>query len=246
MKKFRILLLTIMFICISVSLNAAPLIPNNGGTPNLFEAVNLLIDTSYTSNADIASRQTNNDQVWYNMDEYGNEPWAVIGLSAGYTNTLGIYTDPGVGAVRTDLWTGTGFDFLGDGTAANPFPGDKFGNVVTEGSNFGFYLFSDGTDYLYSETSLNANGFDYMTTYALPELIGETIFTDNNGTKLSWTVKGSAYLIGFEDIVGGGDGDYNDTMFLVSKIAPVPEPTTMILFGIGLLGLAGINRKKHA
>ncbi len=27
--------------------------------------------------------------------------------------------------------------------------------------------------------------------------------------------------------------------------APVPEPTTIILFGIGLLGLAGINRRKN-
>ncbi len=27
--------------------------------------------------------------------------------------------------------------------------------------------------------------------------------------------------------------------------APVPEPGTLILFGIGLLGIAGVNRKKE-
>jgi len=48
--------------------------------------------------------------------------------------------------------------------------------------------------------------------------------------------------------------DYSDTFNFTAGIAefqittstgaPVPEPATMLLFGIGLIGLAGVNRKK--
>jgi hypothetical protein len=44
------------------------------------------------------------------------------------------------------------------------------------------------------------------------------------------------------DSVGSITIDYQYTPFEVP--APIPEPTTMLLFGTGLIGIAGIRRQK--
>ena len=56
------------------------------------------------------------------------------------------------------------------------------------------------------------------------------------------------WVIGFEDILGGGDEDYNDAIFAVRGITAVPEPVTMTLLATGLAGMGGagaFRRRKN-
>ncbi len=97
-------------------------------------------------------------------------------------------------------------------------------NLIANGANGGTNIWSTKNDF-------NADGIQHAVAFA---------------------VKGSPYLlIGFEDLYGGGDNDYNDLLFALDigtanvEFLANPEPATFLLL-IPLLALAWIRKKNQA
>jgi hypothetical protein len=206
------------------------------------------------------------DSYWGITGTGGSVSTLVIELASfASTNTFGVFdaTNPMTkaqlfdGAATTGSQVTLSITSLGDVYINHVDTGIDFG-----GTYFGFYMDSrlghpGWTGGLwYSDTSLNVDGMDHMYAYQGKNI--DTVQISPWGPGL-WT--DSEFVIAFEDLHqmhwgnqnGINDGypewsdvepDFSDMVVMVESVQPIPEPCTLLLLGLGLVGVAGIGRKK--
>jgi hypothetical protein len=111
---------------------------------------------------------------------------------------------------------------------------------TSPGDTFSIGSFAAGTvlDFALMVTS-TGNLFHTGPAAGNPDGLAHAVVTYNAGMP-------GRTVVSFEDILGGGDKDYNDYIFSFRSVTAVPEPETGVLMLAGLMAVTWLARRRKS
>ena len=196
-----------------------------------------------TSSVNVITDQIQFDSNW-GFARADTSAAAMIQIEiAGYAsrNRFGLY-DVNSPSTRVELFSGAhgagALTSFGIGTDGRVYRNSVDSGVVFNGQTFGFYLETPAGLWR-SNSALNSDGADHMVAYRgendlVTSPLGHLAFWDSN-----------TYLLAFEDVSRSSwDQDYNDFVVFIGGIKNVPEPASLALIGMGVLGIGATRRRR--